>query len=248
MDRALWIAWYNLPDAGRDAYLSWLHGTYIPKLLKHPGIVSAAHYASEKITIPPRIRHTDDPAVPSGNDYILIFGGESSHAFSKGTQAFASQAPSKLDADLTVEDRKMLALRISERVSIFAEEARIDGPEAKQREGETALSPCIQIGSFNGGSSEAEDELLAWYADWRMPALKKLPGCVGMRKLVSVSGWAQHGVIYEFVSLEARNQYIPTLAASYPEMEAWTNGFIPKLTHAFGSPHIAQRIWPPVKN
>ena len=63
-----------------------------------------------------------------------------------------------------------------------------------------------------------------------------------MRKLVSVSGWAQHGVIYEFVSLEARNKYVPTLAAAYPEMEAWTNAFIPQLTHSFGSPHIAQRI------
>jgi len=245
-DRALWATWYNLPAGGRDAYLAWLHGSYIPKLLEHPGIVSAAHYACEKITIPPRIRHTEDPAVPRGNDYILIFGGKSSHAFSKGTQAFASRAPSKLDANLTAEDRTMLALRSDVRVSIFTEEARIDGPEAKQRVGETALSPCIQFGSFNGGSSEADDELLAWYADWRMPALAKLPGCVGMRKLVSVSGWAQHGVIYEFVSLEARNKYIPTLAASYPEMEAWTNAFIPKLTHAFGSPHVAQRIWPAI--
>lgn len=247
MSRALWITWYNLPDAGRDAHLAWLHGTYIPKTLKQPGILSAAHYASEKVPKPARIRYTTDRSVPTGNDYILIFTGESSHAFSKGTQAFAAQAPSKLDAGLTAEDRKMLAMRIGERVSIFAEEARIDGPEVTQREGDTQLSPCIQIGSFNGGSPAVDDELLAWYADWRMPALKKLPGCVSMRKLVSVSGWTQHGVIYEFISLEARNKYVPTLAASYPEMEAWTNVFIPKLTHAFGSPHIAQRIWPPVK-
>jgi len=156
-DRALWATWYNLPAGGRDAYLAWLHGSYIPKLLEHPGIVSAAHYACEKITIPPRIRHTEDPAVPRGNDYILIFGGKSSHAFSKGTQAFASHAPSKLDANLTAEDRTMLALRSDVRVSIFTEEARIDGPEAKQRVGETALSPCIQFGSFNGGSSKADE-------------------------------------------------------------------------------------------
>jgi len=29
-------------------------------------------------------------------------------------------------------------------------------------------------------------------------------------------------------------------------MEAWTNRFIPKLTHAPGSPNVARRIWPPV--
>ncbi len=47
MDRALWITWYDLPDAGRDAYLSWLQGSYIPKLLEKPGILWAAHYASD---------------------------------------------------------------------------------------------------------------------------------------------------------------------------------------------------------
>src|SRR5258706_12707124 len=97
-DRALWATWYNLPATGGDAYLAWLHGSYIPKLLKHPGIVSVAHYACEKITIPPRIRHTDDPAVARGNDYILIFGGESSHAFSQGTPAFSRHSPSQRDA------------------------------------------------------------------------------------------------------------------------------------------------------
>lgn len=247
MDRALWISWYNLRDESRDAYLSWLHGTCIPNVLKKPGVLWAAHYASEKITLPPRIRHTDDRSVPAGTDYILLLGAENSHAFSKDPRVFVDPTSGKRDADLTEEDRKMLAMRIGERVNIMTDEARVDGPEARQRAGGTAPSPCIQLGSFNAGSREAEDELLAWYARWRMPALQKLPGCVGMRKLVSVSGWAKHGVLYEFVSLEARNERIPTLAKLYPEMEAWTNAFIPKLTHAPGSPHVARRIWPPVE-
>lgn len=247
MDRALWISWYNLPDEGRDAYLSWLHGTYMPKRLKTAGVLWAAHYASEKISIPSRIRHTDDRSVPVGTDYILLLGAENSHAFSKDVRVFADPASRKPDADLTEEDRHMVSMRIGERVNIMTEEARVDGPEAGQRAAGTAPSPCIQLGSFNAGSREAEDELLAWYARWRMPALQKLPGCVGIRKLVSVSGWAKHGVLYEFVSLEARNERIPTLAKLYPEMEAWTNAFIPKLTHAPGSPHVARRIWPAVK-
>lgn len=247
MDRALCISWYNLPDDGRDAYLSWLHGTYMPRLLKKPGVLWAAHYASEKITLPSRIRHTDDRSVPAGTDFILLLGAENSHAFSKDPQVFVDPTPGKVDAELTEEDRKMLAMRSGERVNIMTEEARVDGPEARQRAAGTAPSPCIQLGSFNAGSCEAEDELLAWYARWRMPALQKLPGCVGIRKLVSVSGWAKHGVLYEFVSLEARNERIPMLAKLYPEMEAWTNAFIPKLTHAPGSPHVARRIWPPVK-
>ncbi len=34
MDSGLWITWYDLPDQGRDDYLSWLHQTYIPAMLK----------------------------------------------------------------------------------------------------------------------------------------------------------------------------------------------------------------------
>src|ERR1700676_884051 len=46
-DRGLWITWYDLPMDGRDAYFSWLHGTYLPGLLKRPGYLWAAHYASQ---------------------------------------------------------------------------------------------------------------------------------------------------------------------------------------------------------
>ncbi|MDH3288232.1 MAG: hypothetical protein OEP48_10995 [Betaproteobacteria bacterium] len=244
MDRALHITWYDLPEKGQEDHLSWLRGTYIPKVLKRPGVLWAAHYASEKLQIPVRIRHTDDAALPAGNDYILLFGAESSHAFTRGADSFAEDRPSKFEAALSVADRKMLAMRSSARVCLMTEEARVEGPEAGRREKGIALSPCIQLGSFNGGSCEGEEELLAWYADWRMPALSKLPGCVAMRKMVSVVGWAKHGVLYEFVSLQARNEGMPQVARLYPEMEAWTNRFIPKLTHAPGSPNVARRIWP----
>ena len=33
-DRGLWITWYDLPESGRDAYLIWLHESYLPALLK----------------------------------------------------------------------------------------------------------------------------------------------------------------------------------------------------------------------
>ena len=94
MDQGHWIAWYNLPAEGRDAYLSWLHGTYIPKLLKKPGILYAAHYASAKVPPSPLIPHTNDHSVPTGNDYVLIFGAETAHAFSKGADAFISKCRS----------------------------------------------------------------------------------------------------------------------------------------------------------
>jgi len=242
------ITWYNLAATGRAAYLSWLHGTYMAKLGKRPGVMWAAHYEVQKYDIPARVRHTTDPAVGIGNDYVLILGAASSHDFSKPLEAFTKAGAAAEDADLTADDRKMLALRSGERVNIMTEEARIDGPEIKTRANGTAPAPCIQLGSFNGNDQTAEDELLTWYARWRMPALGKLPGCVALRKMVSVTGWARHGVMYEFTSFDARNEGMKQMGPLYPDMTAWTERFIPHLTHAPGSPHLGVRLWPPVRS
>ena len=247
MDRALWISWYDLADGNRDAYLKWAHGTYIPALIKRPGLLWGAHFQSEAVVpmsgvpkdAPGRLRHTDDPAVPKGNRYILIFGAENAHAFAHPT-------PRKLHAELSKEDQGKLAKRVGERVNIFTDENGIGGPEAGKRDAKQALSSCIQLGSFNAGSAD-EDEILDWYANWRLPSMNRLPGCVGIRKLVSVSGWAKHGVMYEFVSLAERNKHFPEHEKANPEMDAWTDRLVRKLLHAPGSPCVAQRIFSAMK-
>jgi hypothetical protein len=76
-----------------------------------------------------------------------------------------------------------------------------------------------------------------------MASLAKLPGCLGMRKMVSAVGWNKHGVMYEFLSLAARNAGMAEMGKLYPEMTAWTEVCVPKLVHAPGSPHIAERIF-----
>ncbi|MGH8642866.1 MAG: hypothetical protein ACRET6_14220 [Burkholderiales bacterium] len=248
MDRSLWITWYDLPADRRDVHLKWTHGTYIPRMLKRPGFLWAAHYKSEagvrQAGVPPgahgRLRHTDDPAVPTGNQYILAFGAADAQAFSK-------PVPSAIHAALPEKDRNMLSQRAGERVHILTEESRADGPEAKRRKAGKELAPCIQLGTFNSGSAD-NDEILAWYTQWRLPSMRKLPGCVGIRKMVSVTGWAKHSVLYEFVSVEARNKYFPDHEKATPEMDAWTDRLVRKLLHAPGSPNVAGRIWPPVKS
>ena len=243
MERALWITWYGLPADGREAYLAWLHGKFIPKILKKTGVLWAAHYAAQPQPLPaggkPRLRHTDDPSVPAGNGYILIFGGKTAHAF-------ANLLPHKLQPALSAEDRKMLALRIGERVNIVTEEDHAAGPAAKRREGKMALAPCIQLGSFNAGLAH-DDEILDWYANLRLPTMAKLPGCLGIRKYVSVAGWAKHIVLYEFESLAARDEHFPFHDQAHPEMAAWTDTLVRKLIHAPGSPNVATRLWPAVR-
>ena len=110
MDRGLWITWYNLPDDGRESYLSWLHSTYLPETLKRPGFLWAAHYASlEGRTFSFRSSGerptTSDPAVPKGDRYILLFGAGDVNVFGNPT-------PTALHAELPAEMRKMLAMRI----------------------------------------------------------------------------------------------------------------------------------------
>ena len=250
MDKAIWMSWYDLPEQGRDAYFSWLHETYIPKLLKNPGVMWAAHYESKKVPPAPRLTHVSDPAVGIGSDYMLLFGGESSYTFTKGADFYMHPAackPGRMHENLTDLDRQMLALRSGERVTIMIEEARIDGPEAANREGPMVPGASIQLGNFCTNSVAAEDELLSWFGDWRLEALQKLPGIVGARKLVGTVGWARHGCMYEFVSEHARIENYPKIRTLYPDAAVWTERFTRNLIHAKGSPMVANRIWPPVK-
>jgi hypothetical protein len=126
VDRGIWMTWYNLPEQGREDYLQWLHGHYIPNMLKLPGYLWAAHYASEtnvKMTgAPNRLGHVNDPSIPIGDRYILLFGAKDAHVFVNPT-------PAALRARLSEADKKMLAMRIGERYNIATEEARIHGPE-----------------------------------------------------------------------------------------------------------------------
>jgi len=241
LDRGLSIAWYDLPENGREPYFDWLHKTYIPKLLKYPGILWAAHYKTDESIKPlPELRHTKDASIPTGYRFIFLVGAD--HA-----ERFSVLSPYNLKGKIEAADQKMLDMRIGERLAIFTEEARVDGPHAKEREGEYTPGPCIQLGSFNSGSHDEEDELLAWYADFRLPSMADMPSSIGMRKLVSVSGWAKHGVMYEFTSLEARAKNFRSHEAKDPKKKEWTHDVVAKLLHAPGSPNVAERIFPPVK-
>ena len=83
-DRALLISWYDLPQDGRESYLAWLHTKYMPKLLRTPGVLGAAHYEVDQNEMPlPHLRHTDDTTLPTGNSYILILTGSDAHVFSR---------------------------------------------------------------------------------------------------------------------------------------------------------------------
>jgi hypothetical protein len=242
-DRAYWISWFDLPEAKRYEFFTWAYESYVPKVLERGGLLWGALYASEaKGSFTPlggggRIRPRRNPrGVPVGDRYIMMFGAVDAHAV-------ANPAPLEFHATLGKADKKMLALRSGERRNIMLEEARIEGPDIADNLPEMAPAPAIQLGSFNAGAWTDEEEMAAWYALWRLPSLKDVPGCVRVRKLVSVAGWAKHACLYEFASLEAREAHFVHYEKPNKPMVKWSTAVVRNTMHAPGSANVASRIF-----
>jgi hypothetical protein len=236
-DRGLWATWYDLPDSGRDGYFTWLHETYLPALLKRPGYLWAAHYATQNTEARPDLHHVEDPKVPTGFRYVLLIGA-------KDAGVFGNPAPMEIHAALPEQGQKMLAMRIGERVNLMIESSRCEGRAASaHKEGATG-APCIQIGSFNC-PIEYEEEMLAGYVQVRLPAMCGAASCVRTRKLNSAAGWAKHAILYEFASLAGfQRDYAVTNAHAPIGLKG--HSVVPMLIHAPNGPNMALRIWPPV--
>ena len=132
------------------------------------------------------------------------------------------------------------------RSCIFLETDRADGPEVSTRAPNGVPGPIVQFGSFNLSAELDEETAVDMYAKIRCPLMVKMTGSVATRKLVSVHGWARHGILYEFVSLEAVQKKITGQLKLKPNWELWKNRLIRNLIHTPGSPALEMRIWPPV--
>ena len=241
MDHGIWATWYDLADDSRGRFLDWLHTRYLPELQRRPGFAWAAHYlnqgggtAMKELGDNVLIQPQED--IGGGSQYLMLVGAPSPHTF---------LAPSVLDIEASVESREMLALRQGVRTAIFAEETRVNGPAIHYRPQGSTPAPAIQMGSFRVRSVEEEFDLGCWYAQYRLPYMAQMPGCVATRKLVSVAGWAKHAVLYEFVSLQARlENFEEPHEALAMDQRAWTGRVVRYTIHTPGSPVVGQRIWP----
>ena len=238
MDRGIWATWYDLEANGKNEYLSWLHEVHLPAMLARPGYLWAAHV--ENVVSPERetrnyarLTHVDDPSVPTGFEYLLLYGASSPHVFVDPT-------PSELREGMDAEGQRMLGRQKQARSCIFVEADRVEGPEAGRRGPGVTPGPVIQFGTFNINALENEAEMSAWYARSRLPLVKPLAGSVGARKLVSIAGWAKHAILYEFSSLKAAE-------ANLADPSEWTRRVIGNLVHAPHSPTLGVRIWPAVQ-
>ncbi len=236
MDRGIWATWYDVEASEKNEYLRWLHQVHLPAMLVRPGYLWAAHVenvvsAEREARNHARLTHVDDPSVPTGFGYLLLYGASSPHVFVDPT-------PSELHEGMNGEGQRMLGRQMRARSCIFVEADRVEGPDAGRRGPGMTPGPVIQFGTFNINALENETEMSAWYTRSRLPLVKPLAGSVGARKLVSIAGWAKHAILYEFSSLKAAE-------ANLADPSDWTRRVIGNLVHAPHSPTLGVRIWPP---
>jgi hypothetical protein len=157
---------------------------------------------------------------------------------------FGDPVPSVMHAALPEEGKKMLAMRVGERINLFAESGRREGRALPAYKEGPLGAPCVQVGSFDC-PLEFEEEMHAGYVLQRLPKMCATPSCVRTRKLNSVAGWAKHGILYEFASKEGFDRdYAPAVANSPLGLNG--HSVVPNLVHAPNGPNSALRIWPPV--
>lgn len=214
-------------------------GEHIPAALKRPGYLWGTHIKNltpeqrmdDRPGVHMSLHHTGESGVPTGNQYLLLFGAESPHDF-------VDPSPAEMLDAMPDRDKQMLGMRIEPRPCIFVEVDRVDGPEVASRSSDLTPGPCVQLGTFNIDALENEDELETWYARSRLPLIGRMKGAVGARKLVTISGWAKHAILYEFLSIEANK-------ANFVDTDpVWSQEVVNHLVHAPGSPTLGERIWP----
>jgi hypothetical protein len=245
MDRGIWAIWYELPaGAGvRSEYLDWFHNVHIPEKLSRPGYLWAAHYelghgGARFQRVVDNLVYAQEQGLGRGRGLLALFGGLTAHTF-------LNPSPSQLRERQDALTRRMIGVRQETYSCVFAEEARVDGPEAARRGPGITPGPYVQMGNFNVSSHRLEEEVGAWYAQHRLPFMASMPGCIGARKLLATAGWGKHSILYEYVSLEAREERFVPHEEQAHDPASWTARILPQLVHAPCSPSVGRRIHPP---
>jgi len=243
MERGFWATWYDLPPAEAPRFLDWLHASYLPILSARPGWSWVAHYryrggGPQMDEVKTRVvSHTDDD-IGRGTQYLLLAAAPSPHVFF---------APRVDEIEGPPGCAEMLALREGLRTAAFVQEARVEGPSSPGSQAVSPPAPAIQMGTLRARTLDAGFDLIAWYAQYRLPSMARMTGCVRTRKLAGIAGWPQHGILYEFESLAMRLAHFERGHESLALDQAhWTGRITRASWHAPGSPFIGERTWPPV--
>jgi hypothetical protein len=245
MDTAIKAEWYDLEDAERDGFIEWLHGTHLPALQARPGVIWVGHYdrapdrGSHKRPGAPARVETSDPDVPKGSQYLLVTAAASPDVF------FDPNLSDGHDAGTASH----LARRREHRFAIFVEETRVSGPDWYRHLPGSGAPPAIQFGNYQTRTQQDDIDLGYWYRQMKLPQVTRTRGCIGARKLVSVAGWAKHGILYEFMDMEPEEDNFEQRFRDAGLNERWQGRHVLEIVvHAPRGPHAGRRLWPALES
>lgn len=239
MDTAIKAEWYDIDDKDREGFLAWLHGRHLPALQSRPGHIWIGHYnRAPSSGVPNAARvDTDDPNVPRGSQYLLVTAAASPDVFFDPNHA----------PETDTETQAQLAKRKEYRFCVFIEETRVSGPDWYRHLPGTGAPPAIQLGNYLTRTQTDDMDLALWYRQMKLPQVTRARGCIGARKLVSIVGWAKHGILYEFMEMDADEENFEQRFRDAGLNERWPGRHVLKMVvHAPNGPHAGRRIWPPV--
>lgn len=243
MDTGIWATWYDIDESERNSFVNWMHAEYLPFLKTRPGIAWVAHYRNEggghgMKQLGAALARSSLDDVAQGGQFLVLVGAPS-------PQVFFTPSVSRMKLPHGFAER--LELQREKVTNVFMEHARVTGPALHELDDISTPAPAIQMGSFRIATPEAEFDLGEWYARERLPGMAAMPACIRTRRLVSVAGWAKHGILYEFNSLQGRLEQFETPHETRAlDRNQWIGKVVSTTIHTPGSPVIGPRIWPPV--
>ncbi|WP_420328828.1 hypothetical protein [Mameliella sp.] len=236
--------WFDLDNSSSVAIRSWLHDSYLPQVQSVPGVAWTAHY--EIVEIPdkpyiagaPQRRETTDPTLPTGWQNVILTAAVSPEVFFGRNDPLDTLAQSHAD---------QLARLRNHRSAVYIEEQVVNSPELRASPYGMGPPPAMQLGNYNVGTPEDEVELARWYRAERFARVSVTPGMIRGRKLLSIAGWAKHGVLWEFTDLPEGDSSFEHRFVAADRGENWQGRHVLEYAiHAYGSPHAGRRVWPPV--
>jgi hypothetical protein len=212
-DLGLFAPNYDMEADEVEGYLEWLHGEHLPRTLAEGSFSAISHY--EAIEAPKRFQLLEImPSYPSFH--------------SAGRLEAAKRLPASV--------AKMMALRLGQVRSHYAEVSRVDGPAASGTD--LAIGPAVCLLRFSV-ALDARPDFNAWLGREHFGEVSRLEGLRSFRRYLAVEGEPENLLLYEFDSEEA------LLAGSIDQTwtTSWAEKISPSVAHDENSRVLYRRIW-----
>ena len=242
MGEILKAEWFDLEEESRTDTLQWLHNTYLPAVQASSGVGWVGHYAIVKspskryIEGAPEKVETMDPSIATGWENVVLTAALSSDVFFSPDNA--------LDR-LAKEHASQWSDLKNYRSAVFIEEQVVNSPEERAFPYGACPPPAMQLGHYNTNTPEDDLELARWYRSERFSRVSVTPGMIRGRKMLSIAGWAKHGVLWEFTDLPDGDYSFEHRFVAAARDDDWAGRHVLEyVTHGYGSPNAGRLIWP----